>query len=829
MGKSSAQSDRRRPRAVRYHPLVIVLAAVCTGIAGDRLAGAPTSVWLLATATAGMLWLPLRWRRWDRLAGIVLLAAVASWGAAWHHLHWNAFRGDDLGHFGRREPQPVCLEAVAIKGPRRLPAPRFDPMRIIPQGDRTQVEIEVLAIRDGADWRPASGKTRLTVEGHLLGVRAGDRLEVFGHVSANPPAVNPGGFDYAARERSDRRLCQVRSAYPDCVTVTRRAKLGTPRVWVQWARSAGDRILGRFIGRDRAGLAAAVLLGAREEVELEQARAFMETGTVHLLAISGLHVGIVAAALGVALRFLLVRPSRTAVTVALVTTLYALLADARPSAVRAAVLVVVFCAATCLGRPRLDFNSLAAAGLAILAWNPTHLFGTGAQLSFLSVAGLMWFAPYWFATSPEEERLRRLIWESRDWPDRLLWLCLRSLRSLTLVSAVLWMLNLPLVTARFHLLPPGAILLNTLLWIPMAAALASGLGVLLFGWFVPPVAAVFGWCCDASLWVVESGVELARVAPCSHFWVPGPADWWILGFYGGLGLAAACPAIRPPRRWCLALLAGWMAVGLVPSMLREREGRLQCTVLSVGHGCAVVLELPSGQTMLYDAGQFGSPSFGARSIARHLWSRGRTHLDAVVLSHADADHYNALPELFDYVSVGVVYVSEVMFQRNNAALDALSEAIEARQVPLREIRAGDRLEGGEGCLVEVAHPPDRWVLGSDNANSVVLAVEYRGRRILLPGDLEPPGLDSLLAEEPWDCDVLLAPHHGSRGSNPPGLAAWASPEWVVASGGFDDCQPATTQAYRAIGAEVLHTAETGAVSVSIDGSRFVVTSFLKSR
>ena len=80
------------------------------------------------------------------------------------------------------------------------------------------------------------------------------------------------------------------------------------------------------------------------------------------------------------------------------------------------------------------------------------------------------------------------------------------------------------------------------------------------------------------------------------------------------------------------------------------------------------------------------------------------------------------------------------------------------------------------------HPPRRGILGSDNANSLVLAVEYRGRRIVLPGDLESPGLDDMLAEEPRRCEVLMAPHHGSRKSNSPGLAAWCRPRWVVFSG-----------------------------------------------
>jgi competence protein ComEC len=95
-----------------------------------------------------------------------------------------------------------------------------------------------------------------------------------------------------------------------------------------------------------------------------------------------------------------------------------------------------------------------------------------------------------------------------------------------------------------------------------------------------------------------------------------------------------------------------------------------------------------------------------------------------------------------------------------------------------------------------------------------LAVEYAGRRILLPGDLESPGLEDVIAEAPYNCDLLLAPHHGSRRSDPPGFAAWSTPNWVVVSGGGDDVEP-VRRAYTRAGANVLATTETGTISFRI--------------
>jgi competence protein ComEC len=287
------------------------------------------------------------------------------------------------------------------------------------------------------------------------------------------------------------------------------------------------------------------------------------------------------------------------------------------------------------------------------------------------------------------------------------------------------------------------------------------------------------------------------------------------------GLLVALPGFRPPRRWCAALLAAWFALGFglalgpLPQRGRLDGEQLACTFASVGHGTSVLVELPGGATLLYDAGRLGTPSSAARSIAALLWSRGMTHLDAVIISHADADHYNALAELLERFSVGVVYVSPKMSDSDSPALAALRASILAAGVRIEELAAGDRLDTEGPAQVAVLHPPRRGATGSDNANSIVLRIDFSGRTILLPGDLEPPGLEAVLARPPVDCDVVMAPHHGSGRSNPRGFAIWSTPEWVVISGGPRETI-GVKNAYAAAGANVVHTARAGAVRVTVD-------------
>src|SRR5262249_53145207 len=154
--------------------------------------------------------------------------------------------------------------------------------------------------------------------------------------------------------------------------------------------------------------------------------------------------------------------------------------------------------------------------------------------------------------------------------------------------------------------------------------------------------------------------------------------------------------------------------------------------------------------------------------------------------------------------VGVVYVSPVMFQNESRALSVLKTSIEESGTLLKELYAGDRLRMCDGVIIDVLHPAPEGVVGTDNANCVVLAVEYCKRRILLTGDLAPPGMEMVLNGQPFHCDVAQAPHHGSSYSLPEDFASWSKPRFVVICGSKADGRLARP-IYEARGAVVLNT------------------------
>lgn len=751
-----------------YQPLVVVAVALCAGLVLDRYGPQWWGLWSVSAFALWCVWIILHRARRAAAAAATLLACLAMTAAAWHQSCWSLYRDDEIAAFAADDAEPVCVEAVVLESPRRVPAPEFDPMRPMAGGDRSRLRLRLAQVRDGELWRSASGVATLDVNGHLLGIDCGDRVQVFGQLRAARRPANPGEFDYAAYERIERRLCSIATDFPECVTVVAEGTRWQPGRWFDRARRAGDVALWSSLSRAQSGLALALVLGQREQLDAAATRHFYETGTVHLLSISGLHVGLLAFVLFRLLELGLLRRGPALAAVAVITVAYALVIDAEPPAVRATVMVVIVCAALYSGRPFSMFNLLGAAAILVIAMNPAELFRAGTQLSFLAAGTLAWVGPR-VGRSPPLDPLERLLARARPWPLRVAQRVGKSLGQALLITTAVWLVSAPLVLARFNLISPAALLLTPLLAMPVAVGLFSGFILVSIGWLIWPLSIPLGWLCDACLWCVTATVRYCDDVPGSHLWLPGPDEWWLLGFYALLASAAAFPRWRPPQRWCVAILAGWSAVGLlVSAMQRDPADQLECTFLSVGHGCAAVLSLPDGRTILYDAGQLGSPTAAARAVSSYLWSRGRTRLDAVIVSHADVDHFNALPELLRRFRCGAVYVSPVMFDEGGSAARALQQALVASAVPIREISAGDQLRSTADCTLAVLHPPARGTLGSDNSNSIVLEVNYRGRRLLLPGDLESPGLDELLAEEPRDCDVVLAPHHGSAHSDPPG-------------------------------------------------------------
>ena len=251
------------------------------------------------------------------------------------------------------------------------------------------------------------------------------------------------------------------------------------------------------------------------------------------------------------------------------------------------------------------------------------------------------------------------------------------------------------------------------------------------------------------------------------------------------------------------------------------------TFLAVDHGNCTVIETPDGRVILCDAGSTAGPEVTRRVIAPFLWSRGVRHIDEVMISHADLDHFNGLTALAARFPIGRVTLTPTFAEKRTPGVALTLTDVERRGIPVRIVTAGDVLDAGAVRLT-VLHPPANGPPGIENIRSMTVLVEYAGRRVLITGDLEGEGVQTLVSHPPTPIDVLMTPHHGSGAESVDALAKWCSPQLVIASQGRGD--PGKAEAvYARLGIPYWATWSNGAISLHVHPTGISAETFTTKR
>jgi len=799
---SCALGDSRLWRPVG----LFVCAAV--GLCIGRWLHVPvTPTALLAVTLAG-----LACARFPRAARRALLAlaavafAAAWWGVRIEHAPTRALYDatNDLA-----ERPIVCVEGVIAESPRvRAHAVGVFADHARP-GVFTIVRLDGVRFVDRDEPSRASGSVWASVSGKVESLRAGERVRVWGRLAPAGRQRNPGDPDYRLRalergligflsvpgEGSIERLAEPAGWRGLRARVRDRASR-----WLQPARDADD---------PASALLLAALTGERVESLHEADAAVQRVGAAHLLAISGLHLTSLVG-MGV-LGVRLVRdPGRSEPLIgAALALVYLLLTPARAPIVRAAMLTVALMAGEAIGTRWRREALLAWAATLTILWRPTELFSPGFQLSYACVGGLVMF------TAPVRTRLfreRRLAGEKA----RELWLW-RWFKSAAAAAIVAWLIATPILAHHLGVVNPLGVLAVLVLTPVFMVVLGLGFIVSAVSLVSPAAAAATSpVALTTAEWFLASVTALESL-PATIVYVPRAP----LGFTVG-ALAVAVWWLWKPRVVRAGVVA-WGALALSVGLWLWRAERtnglasdvvVRIDMLDVGDG-SFFLVRTRDDAFLWDAG--GSDlAFGRRDARTALREVGAWRVPEVFITHANLDHFGALPDVAPALGVRRVRTTEAFLGEAAAPATAAGLLLRRLDIEATQHRAGDELLSG---AARVLWPPAGYASERANDHSLVLCVEAHTaggvRRLLLTGDIEPEAARALLAAHPGlRVDVLELPHHGSARLARTGFVERLSPSVVLQSSGRSRLGDERWDAARA-GREWLMTAEVGAAWVEI--------------
>jgi competence protein ComEC len=456
--RDAPAADAFLPRSIWRAPLVPVALVLTAGIVLDRYFTPPPAVSLIAAGVCVAAWFCTSLGKPSRLPLVYLGLAGVAFGAAYHHFR-REIPPDDIANLAAEEPRPVQARGVLDEEPLHTPPSAHDPLRSRDRPDRSSAVLRLTHLRSRADWVETAGRVRLLVDGALPDLHVGDEVEVVGQLYAPASAGNPGEFDYAANLR-DQGIGAVLAVRKTSGGVTRLARgwPASPRGVLMAVRGWGQRVLAEVLPERTRGVGTALLLGEGAPMTQDDWDKYLRTGVIHVLAISGQHLVVLAAFFWFALPRLGVRQRHAAIGVALFLLAYALLTGGRPPALRSAVVVCAVCGGLVLRRRVLPANLFALAWLVVALLNPTDLCTAGCLLSFLSVAVLSWGTRRW--QEGPLDPLDRLIEQSRPAWQRVLRWVWRMVWDAYVVCAAVWLAVTPLAAARFHVVAPAGILLG---------------------------------------------------------------------------------------------------------------------------------------------------------------------------------------------------------------------------------------------------------------------------------------------------------------------------------------------------------------------------------
>ncbi len=794
---------------------------------------------------------------------IALLVIIFLTGIAYHHLRFFSHAGDNISNFINTDKIPVRLQGVIVSSPitKSLAAPLLAPTKYHKEMSTFLLRAEAIentsvSVISGAllrKWKDISGTIKVNVyqaqqiESTLENRRYhlpeelnyGDKVELIGKLSIPSTSRNPGQFDYKhyLKRQSPRVEATASVVSLDNIKILSEGNGNLFYTVVYGLKRKLNTVIEKNVKKESVPLVSSILLGEREKVPKNLMDGFLKTGTIHFLAISGLHVGILVVSLHYLLRLFTLNTKYLAMIIILIVLLYAAITGMKSPILRAGIMVTMYYGAFIINR-RWDLtNSIAAAVFIILLINPSDLFNVGFQLSVLALLGIIYTS----------SRIENFFWKSTLLVEKLqakeerseIWFLLKKYcRKTFCVSLGAWITVMPVIAYCFHIVTPITVFLNIIIFPLVWLILVVGFIVLIAGLIFPIIVAPFAWFISYSEVVLGYLVLFFSTGFDTFFYTSTPSLIWIVIYY--MVFIIYLLRERFKIRITHLIIATLVISNIFVFSHSPGRGRdsLKLTCFDVRHGASFFIQFPNGKNMLFDSGTKSNYDVGKYVVAPFLRQNGIRKIDTVIISHEHDDHCNGIPSLIDRFNVGNFFVNKFFLQSGNRV--GLLRMFAEEKIKTGLLADGLEIKGYEPAEIRVLNPPDKDILRdkgipveniSINDSSSVLLIEYMGYRILLCADIGERGIAMLLSGDgssnvDVSADIIQVPHHGGFIVNAGDLINSVKPVHAIICGLAKDISASTVEEYQRYGVSLLKTHENGAVTYTINREGIKVSTFL---
>jgi competence protein ComEC len=649
-------------------------------------------------------------------------------------------------------------------------------------------------------------------------IEYGKRIELHGTLEPFPFQRNPGEFDYGKYLAMNDIQGVVSVKGLGNILVKGHQEVHSLRAWTSSTQHALYRIIDGLHSPRHASFLKGIVFGYSADLPSEVKQSFLDTGTIHILAVSGSNVAFVAFMFYSVFGFF--RLPRKAVGCAAMAGLlvYMVITGASPSVVRATIMAIVILIGTLLERKADIYNSISVAALILLLWNTSTLFDVGFQLSFAAVISIVYCYP----------RLEVLI---KKIPERF-----EEIKAID----VIWKLFAVSLAAQIGTIPFTAYYFGRVSIVSLIANIPvvpiSGLNTFIgfaevvFSFISPWIAGLYAAANDFLIWFLLGFVKQAANVSFAYIETWHITAVMALGYYTVLIGAFNLHHVRI-RNWIFIILLAVGNVFLFSTVWKKAHENLIATLIDVGQGDCILLDCPNGKHVLIDAGPW-SVHFdaGARTIVPFLKRNGITSIDCFIITHPHSDHLGGAASVLRLVHVDTL-VLDSTDSNNRQVRECLALAHE-KKVGVKSMHAGNQIYVDSSMRMYTFHPP--WnQQGQKNLNnsSLVVKVLFGGASILLVGDAEALVEEKLVHRygKFLSSNVLKVGHHGSLTSTSESFLNTVHPHEALISVGthnkFRHPSPLILNRLTKNSVEIARTDLQGAIILRNDGKQWVQESW----